>query len=44
MDILLHCVSYENGAIVDYVWSLDEDNKIDMARLEMLMLFAARQM
>ena len=44
MDILLHCVSYENGAIADYVWSLDEDNKTDMARLGMLMLFAARQM
>lgn len=44
MDVVLHCDSYENGAIADYVWSLDEDNKTDMARLGMLMLFAARQM
>lgn len=44
MDVVLHCDSYENGAIVDYFEILDEDNMMDGVRFAMLLLFAARQM
>lgn len=44
MDVVLYCDSYENGAIVDYFDSMDEDDMIGAVKFGMLILFATRQM